>query len=332
MRTRVYTRRRGVRRRAAPPLDGAAQAGRRDPAGAAPLRFLPPGARDAGQRRVHQLRARGPAAVQKLKAGLDAAGITTWFDMDRLEGGDDYDRKIQRTSRAAPTSSRSSPRRRSAGSRASSAASGATRVDRTRNMADGAVFILPVCIDDTDRRPRAVPEKFKAVHFTRLPGGEPTPEFVPPPAGAAVQPRRGARERRRHAGRRRPTRRRRRAAPLARPRLVHRGDARLLPRPRGGGRRARPPRAAQAAHHPLRPVGPGQDLDPARRHRAAAAARGLLPGLRAHRLRAGVAAAGRADQAGDLPRDRRGRASGRRPASPSRASRCGSSCTTATTC
>ena len=36
------------------------------------------------------------AAVQQLKAGLDAAGVTTWFDMERLESGDDYDRKIQR--------------------------------------------------------------------------------------------------------------------------------------------------------------------------------------------------------------------------------------------
>ena len=36
------------------------------------------------------------AAVQQIKAGLEAAGVTTWFDMDRLEGGDDYDRKIQR--------------------------------------------------------------------------------------------------------------------------------------------------------------------------------------------------------------------------------------------
>ena len=38
-----------------------------------------------------------------------------------------------------------------------------------------------------------------------------------------------------------------------------------------------------------------------------------------------------ADQAGDLPTRRRPRASGRRPASPPAASRCGSSCTTATT-
>ena len=34
-------------------------------------------------------------AVQKLKAALDAAGIVTWFDLDRLEGGDDYDHKIR---------------------------------------------------------------------------------------------------------------------------------------------------------------------------------------------------------------------------------------------
>jgi len=34
--------------------------------------------------------------VQRLKAGLDAAGIRTWFDLERLEGGDDYDRKIQK--------------------------------------------------------------------------------------------------------------------------------------------------------------------------------------------------------------------------------------------
>ena len=31
-----------------------------------------------------------------MKTGLDAAGIKTWFDLERLEGGDDYDRKIQR--------------------------------------------------------------------------------------------------------------------------------------------------------------------------------------------------------------------------------------------
>jgi hypothetical protein len=45
-------------------------------------------------------------------------------------------------------------------------------------MADGAVFILPVCLDDTTEAAAVVPEKFKTVHFSRLPGGEPPPEFT----------------------------------------------------------------------------------------------------------------------------------------------------------
>jgi len=40
------------------------------------------------------------------------------------------------------------------------------------------VFILPVCIDDTTEAAAHVPEKFKALHFTRIPGGEPPPEFA----------------------------------------------------------------------------------------------------------------------------------------------------------
>ena len=51
-------------------------------------------------------------------------------------------------------------------------------VDRARNIADGAVFILPICIDDVPESEALVPDRFKSLHFTRLPGGEPTPEFV----------------------------------------------------------------------------------------------------------------------------------------------------------
>jgi len=40
------------------------------------------------------------------------------------------------------------------------------------------VFILPVCIDATDASRASVPDRFRSVHFTRLPGGEVTPEFA----------------------------------------------------------------------------------------------------------------------------------------------------------
>ena len=51
-------------------------------------------------------------------------------------------------------------------------------MDRTRNMADGALFILPVTIDGTRRQRALVPDKFKALHFSQLPGGNVPPDFA----------------------------------------------------------------------------------------------------------------------------------------------------------
>src|ERR1700733_9409099 len=71
---------------------------RRKPAvavAALPARFLPP-AREMPEKAVFISYAREDlAAVREIKAGLEAAGVTTWFDMERLEAGDDYDRKIR---------------------------------------------------------------------------------------------------------------------------------------------------------------------------------------------------------------------------------------------
>ncbi|MBS0462668.1 MAG: toll/interleukin-1 receptor domain-containing protein [Proteobacteria bacterium] len=144
----------------------------------APLRFLPP-AREMPANAVFISYAREDLpAVQKLKAALDAAGIVTWFDMDRLEGGDDYDRKIHanigRCSYFVPVISATTQRRHEAYFRRE----WSYAVDRARNIADGAVFILPVCIDDTPEMQALAPETFKALHFSRIPGGEPPPEFI----------------------------------------------------------------------------------------------------------------------------------------------------------
>jgi hypothetical protein len=146
--------------------------------GASPQRFLPP-EREMPDNAVFISYAREDlAAVQKLKTGLDAAGIKTWFDLERLEGGDDYDRKIQRNiarcSYFIPIVSAATQRRLEGYFRRE----WSYAIDRARNIAEGAVFIMPVTIDDTNGGDAQVPEKFKAVHFTRLPGGEVTPEFA----------------------------------------------------------------------------------------------------------------------------------------------------------
>jgi hypothetical protein len=117
-------------------------------------------------------------AVQRLKAAMDGAGLTTWFDLDRLESGDDYDRKIRaniaRCSFFLPVISATTQRRHEAYFRRE----WSYAVDRTRNLADGAKFILPVCIDDTPESEALVPEQFKALHIARMPGGDPAADFL----------------------------------------------------------------------------------------------------------------------------------------------------------
>jgi hypothetical protein len=116
--------------------------------------------------------------VQRLKAGLDAAGIRTWFDLERLEGGDDYDRKIQkniaRCSYFIPVVSANTERRLEGYFRRE----WSYAIDRARNMADDALFIVPVFVDALDQQGARIPDRFKTVHITELPGGEPAPAFV----------------------------------------------------------------------------------------------------------------------------------------------------------
>ncbi len=147
-------------------------------AGSTTARFLPP-AREMPDNAVFISYAREDlAAVQQIKAGLEAAGITTWFDMDRLEVGDDYDRKIQRNiarcSYFIPVVSANTQRRLEGYFRRE----WSYAMDRVRNMADGALFILPVSVDATHGGEALVPDKFKALHFTQLPGGQVPPEFA----------------------------------------------------------------------------------------------------------------------------------------------------------
>ncbi|HEX4240061.1 MAG TPA: toll/interleukin-1 receptor domain-containing protein [Steroidobacteraceae bacterium] len=154
---------------------------RRKPAAAVPAgaaRFMPP-AKEMPDNAVFISYAREDlAAVQQIKAGLEAAGVTTWFDMDRLEAGDDYDRKIQRNiarcSYFVPIVSAATQRRHEAYFRRE----WSYALDRMRNMADGALFVLPVTIDSTLAADALVPDKFKALHFNQLPGGQVPPEFA----------------------------------------------------------------------------------------------------------------------------------------------------------
>jgi hypothetical protein len=144
----------------------------------APQRFAPP-SREMPDNAVFISYARADLnAVQRIKAGLEAVGVTTWFDMERLEAGDDYDRKIARNIARcsffiAVVSATTQGRHEGYFRREWSYA-----IDRARNMADGALFILPVTIDATTAREALVPDKFQALHFTQLTDGDVTSDFA----------------------------------------------------------------------------------------------------------------------------------------------------------
>ncbi len=129
-------------------------------AGAGPERLRPPDREMADQAVFISYAREDLAAVQQLKAGLDAAGITAWFDMDRLESGDDFARKIRgnvaRCSYFIPVISA----RRSAASWAGSAASGTGPWIAPRVWPPARGSSCPSASTPRRRRARSSPSSF----------------------------------------------------------------------------------------------------------------------------------------------------------------------------
>lgn len=117
-------------------------------------------------------------AARRIAEALRAAGIEVWFDQSELRSGDAWDQKIRREIRecalfvpiiSANTQSRLEGYFRREWRQG---------VDRIQDMADGVPFLVPISIDATTEKHAHVPEAFRAVQWTKLPGGQTTPEFV----------------------------------------------------------------------------------------------------------------------------------------------------------
>jgi hypothetical protein len=116
-------------------------------------------------------------AVQQLKAGLDAAGLTVWFDFDQLRAGDDWDRNIASNVRRCSCFVAVISRHTEARLEGYFRREWNYALDRELSIDPGRPFIIPVAVDDTATF-AAVPERFLKRHVARLPGGRVTPEFV----------------------------------------------------------------------------------------------------------------------------------------------------------
>jgi hypothetical protein len=114
-------------------------------------------------------------AVRQLRDALEAAGLDVWYDENELSGGDSWDQKIRRQIRDCeyfmPVISAATEQRKEGYFRRE----WRLATDRSLDMADDVLFLVPVTIDNVPENGARVPDKFLSVQWLRLPGGLPTP-------------------------------------------------------------------------------------------------------------------------------------------------------------
>ncbi len=114
-------------------------------------------------------------AARTLRDTLVAAGLDVWYDENELGGGDAWDQKIRRQIRDCeyfvPVISATTEARKEGYFRRE----WRLATDRSLDMADDVLFLIPVVIDGTTESTARVPDKFLTVQWLRLPGGQPTP-------------------------------------------------------------------------------------------------------------------------------------------------------------
>jgi len=117
-------------------------------------------------------------AGSRICQALREAGIDVWFDRSELRGGDAWDQSIRRQIKSCtlflPVISRNTHDRDEGYFRLE----WKLAIDRCHLMAADKAFLLPVVIDDTRDDDERVPERFREVQWTRLPGGATPPAFI----------------------------------------------------------------------------------------------------------------------------------------------------------
>jgi hypothetical protein len=113
-------------------------------------------------------------AARLLRDALPEFGLEVWYDESDLGGGEAWDQKIRRQIRECdyfiPIVSAQTEARHEGYFRRE----WRLAVERTLDMADDHLFLLPIVIDDTDQASARVPEKFLTVQWLKVPGGQPT--------------------------------------------------------------------------------------------------------------------------------------------------------------
>ena len=117
-------------------------------------------------------------AAQRICEALRTGGIEVWFDQSELRGGDVWDQKIRREIHDCalfiPIVSQHTQQRLEGYFRRE----WKLAIERTHDMAEQKAFLVPVVVDATGDKEAIVPDLFRAVQWTRLPGGVTPASFV----------------------------------------------------------------------------------------------------------------------------------------------------------
>ena len=117
------------------------------------------------------------AAARELRDTLEATGLDVWIDEEELGGGEAWDTKIRNQIRTCtyfmPVISATTENRREGYFRRE----WRLAVERTLDLADDVMFLVPIVIDGTRDVGARVPEKFFSVQWLRVPGGQATPQL-----------------------------------------------------------------------------------------------------------------------------------------------------------
>jgi TolB-like protein/tetratricopeptide (TPR) repeat protein len=117
-------------------------------------------------------------AAEKVCTALRAAGVDVWFDKSELRGGESWDASIRQQIKTCalfiPVISRNTQARGEGYFRLE----WKLAVDRSYLIAADQAFLLPIVIDETADSTARVPERFRELQWTRLPGGATPPAFA----------------------------------------------------------------------------------------------------------------------------------------------------------
>jgi TolB-like protein len=117
-------------------------------------------------------------AAQRICEALRSAGIEVFLDQSELRGGDAWDQKIRQEIHDCvlfiPLVSQHTQERLEGYFRHE----WKLAIERTHHMAEQKPFLVPVVVDGTGDQEAFVPDAFRVVQWTHLPGGETPPAFV----------------------------------------------------------------------------------------------------------------------------------------------------------